>query len=116
MTKEVLIRVSASSFVNTHSQQQFLLSVPEITTFVLSADLDILRSAADCNNLLDGRRISVSVIVHHVPLLSFSSLPSSTWIYSAYLPVNTDPVTLDGWTCWTSHWFSDDHVVILNSV
>jgi len=84
-------------------------------TFVLSADLDILKSTADCNNLVR-RPTNFCVIFHHIPLLLFSSFPSSTWIHSVYLPVNTDPATLVGWICWTLHWFSYGHVVILNFV
>ena len=116
MKKEALIRVSDSSFVNTYSQQRFLLSVPEV---LLLSSLPIWTSSIPRLTVItcsDGRRISVSVIVHHIPLLSFSSLPSSTWIHSAYLPVNTDLATLNGWTYWTFHWFSNDYVLILNFV
>jgi hypothetical protein len=68
----------------------------------------------------DGRRISVSGNVQHLLSLwitrIFSSLSSFKWINSACLLVNTDPANLVGWTCWTFHWFSVYHVIILNFV
>ena len=121
MAKEAVEIVSASSFVNTHPQLRFLFfSVPEASLF---PPLPIWTSSnprlivVTCS---DGRRISVSVNFHHIPLLSlwliFSSLPSSIWIHSAYLPVNTDPANFNRWTYLTFHWFSDDRVIILNFV